>query len=55
MDLDVNAYYEKCRVIIAALEHAPESDREALMWMLEECFGKLGESLDKFIEKCLMR
>ena len=46
MDLNVSVYYEKCRVIISALESAPEGDRDTLLWMLEECFDQLGRAIE---------
>ena len=53
--MEIEVYYEKCRVILSALENAPDGDRQTLIWMLEECFEKLGESIEKVIGKCPMR
>lgn len=53
--INVETYYEKCRVILSALEYAPKEDRDALIWMMQECFCKLGEAIDGAIGKSPMK
>lgn len=53
MEIEVECLYEKCRVLISVLgiQGVSENDRSALLWMLEEYFGKLGEAIEKSQKK----
>ena len=46
--LDVSVNYEKCKVLIKALACAEDSDKETLIWMLEEYYERLGDAIGKF-------
>ena len=48
MDIIVEAYLGKCKALINAIGRVQdEDDREALLWILEENFAKLEDSIEK--------
>lgn len=53
MGIEVEVLYEKCRALISVIENetVSEADKIALMWALEEYFGKLGEAIEKSQKK----
>ena len=51
--MEIEFLYEKCRALISVIgiQGVSENDRGALLWMLEEYFGKLGEAIEKSQKK----
>lgn len=49
MEFEVETRYERCKALIQAVDNGdiPDESREALLWMFEEEFDKLGEAIEK--------
>lgn len=47
---ELEARYMRCNALLNSTEHVCSEDKEAIMWIFEEEFGKLGEAIAAAIE-----
>ena len=48
MEFEVETRYERCKALMHAVEKVTfANDKEALLWLFEEEFDKLGEAIEK--------
>ena len=51
MPFELETRYMRCRALLNATAHVCSEDKEALLWIFEEEFEKLGDSIERAQKK----